>query len=60
MTFQKQQKHRKNIVWKKTIRTLHHVMENASVAGRISIPKKDEKEAEKNGTEFLLRERQKN
>lgn len=44
----------------KAIRTLHHIVENASVAGRISILKKDEQEAEKNGMEFLLRERQKN
>ena len=60
MTFQEQQKRRKNIVPKKVIRILHHVMENASVAGRISIPKKDEQEVEKNGKEFLLREHQRN
>nr|DAH31602.1 MAG TPA: hypothetical protein [Caudoviricetes sp.] len=60
MTFQDQQKRRKNIARKKAIRTLHHIAENASVAGRISILKKDEQEAEKNGKEFLLREHQKN
>nr|DAH16861.1 MAG TPA: hypothetical protein [Caudoviricetes sp.] len=60
MTFQEQQKRRKNIVPKKVIRTLHHIAENVSVADRISILKKDEQEAEKNGTEFLLREHQRN
>nr|DAH05504.1 MAG TPA: hypothetical protein [Bacteriophage sp.]DAU38424.1 MAG TPA: hypothetical protein [Caudoviricetes sp.] len=60
MTFQKQQKHRKNIARKKVIRILHHITENVSVVDRISILKKDKQEAEKNGTEFLLREHQKN
>lgn len=60
MTFQKQQKHRKNIAWKKVIRILHRVVENALIVGRIFIPKKEEQEVEKNGMEFLLREHQRN
>nr|DAD89017.1 MAG TPA: hypothetical protein [Siphoviridae sp. ctv0N24] len=60
MTFQKQQKHRKNIARKKGIHILHHVMENASVAGRIFILKKDGQEVAKNGMEFQSREHQRN
>lgn len=60
MTFQKQQKHRKNIARKKVIRILHRIAENVSVADRISILKKDEQETEKSGMEFLLREHQRN
>jgi hypothetical protein len=60
MTFQEQQKCRKNIVPKKVIRILRHRAENVSVADRISILKKDEQEAEKSEMEFLLREHQRN
>lgn len=59
-TFQKQQKHKKNIVPKKVIRILHHITENVSVVNRISILKKDEQEAEKKRMGFLLREHQRN
>jgi hypothetical protein len=55
MTFQKQQKHRKNIAWKKVIHILHREMVSVGIAVRISIPKMEEPDMAKKLTASRLK-----